>query len=202
MAAKKKTTKAKRNSAGEQLAALDRDTKLIAKIREGIPLEEACEELDIAYSTARSVFLAYMGFKQEEQQQLAREVREEVLATLRMDQGKMRKLSIASLSALEQIVDEARKGEADFLQVSAFDVGTSVALMKEYRELTKLILGMVDATEEAANAHARRNLSGSGISTVEELRERLAKSPAFAKHLIDGGVLAVLKEEAEKTIDV
>jgi len=183
--------------AKNQLATLDRGEKLIRLVKDGASIQDAAIEIGCSYSIARADFFAWFTIRQEELSELAREVREELLQTLRLDQQRMRKLAIASTIALDRLADAAKAGEADYLQVAAFDVSTAVALMREYQNLTKIILGMVDATGEAAEAHAKRNLQGSGVTTVQALRERLRDSPALARHFIESGIMTELTLAAQ-----
>lgn len=188
---------AKTKSIKQKLAILDRGTEVVRLVRGGASIADVAEELDISLTVARAEWTAWFGFRTEENHELAKQVREDILLTLVADQAKWRKLALASVAALEALADAARDGEADHIQIAAFDVSTSSALMREYQSLTKLILGMVDASAEAADAHARRNLQGSGVTTFTELRERLADSPALAQQFVEAGVYAQLMLAAE-----
>ncbi len=193
-----------KNSIVEKVAQIDRKEQLINLIRQGIPIRDAAKRLDIEYSTARADFISWYGIKQEEHQHhdLAQDCREEILTLLRLDHDLLRKLAIAATRALEEIADAAEAGEASYMEVSEFDTGTMEALLKQCREHTKLILGMVDATSEASEAHAKRNLQGSGVQSMEELRERLEHSPVLRKMFIESGIRAVLQDGCADPINV
>lgn len=191
-------------SAVEKVAALARKDALVDLVRKGISIRDAANQLGIPYSTARADFIAFYGFRQEElkDHDLAQEVREEILTLLRLDHDLLRKLAVAATRALEEIADAAAAGEASYMEVAEFDVGTMEALLKQCREHTKLILGMVDATSEASEAHAKRNLQGSGVQSMEELRERLEHSPVLRKMFIESGIRAVLQDGQADPINV
>ena len=178
---------------------LDRVEEMLTLLRDGIPPRECAQLMKVPWSTLRGDLVAYVGRRKEKLAGLGSEIAGEVFMTMEADAERIRKIVHAALMELEYAASRVTEdGDLSAIRRCAEGSQLMLSLMKELREVNKLILSMVDETKEAAVAHESRNLSGSGISSVADLCERIRESREFSRLLIEGGVLRTLEAQNAK----
>jgi predicted transcriptional regulator len=168
----------------------ERRKMVVQMVSAGVPRSDIAQQLGVSVSTVHSDMKSYSGAEERGIHQIAREVIDELI----IDRERIRRQLTASLRHLDKLLANDDTGT---LATNDFPGIRLLATMSA--QLAKQLNDWLETTVSAApRERAGDDRESSGVSSMEDLRETILRSPAVAGQLIEAGIDDALRCAQEK----